>query len=437
MRSARRFRGLTLPASVLGTALLLAACGSTAPAASSTADSPTGPAASSSPAGPAGSVTSSATSSATGLIGDAEPAYAADLLPEIEKIVSDLGITGAAVLIRSPDQGDWSTVIGTRTWQGSEPVTLQDHVRIGSNTKTWTGTVILQLVDEGRIGLEDPVSTYRPDVPNGDNITIAQLLNMRSGLANYTTDLALNQEQDSNPGRVWEPEELLAIGLAMKPAFPPGEGYLYSNTNTVLLGLIAEQLTGEPIEEVFQSRILDKVGMTQSTFPAITDASIPDPHPQGYTFGTNVGTIDSLVLSPEVQAGAADGTLEPIDTTDLNPSWGWTAGAGISTANDLADYVKLLVAGGLLSPELQQQRIESVVPIKPEDPASASYGLALAGFGPFYGHSGELPGYNSFMGYDPERDITVITWASTAPAATGVGPAVEMAKAAIGALDTG
>ena len=81
-----------------------------------------------------------------------------------------------------------------------------------------------------------------------------------------------------------------------------------------------ERLAGEPISEVFQSRILDKVGMTQSTFPAITDALIPDPHPQGYTFGTNVGTIDSLVLSPEIQAGAADGTLEPIDTTDLNPS---------------------------------------------------------------------------------------------------------------------
>src|SRR5918997_1287398 len=111
------------------------------------------------------------------------PAYAAAVQPELDRIMGDLAVTGAVVLVRSPELGDWATTMGTRTWHGTEPVTLDDHVRIGSNTKTWTATVILQLVDEGRIGLDDPVSRYRPDVPNGKNITIAQLLDMRSGLA--------------------------------------------------------------------------------------------------------------------------------------------------------------------------------------------------------------------------------------------------------------
>jgi D-alanyl-D-alanine carboxypeptidase len=363
-----------------------------------------------------------------------DPAYAAAVQPELDRIMRDLAVTGAAVLVRSPELGDWATTMGTRTWHGTEPVTLADHVRVGSNTKTWTATVILQLVDEGRIDLDDPVSRYRPDVPNGEDITIAQLLDMRSGLANYTEDLELNEQMDSNPGRVWNPEELLAIGLAEPPAFPPGEGFLYSNTNYVLLGLIIEQLTGVPVEQAFQNRIFDRLELGETSFPALTDASIPQPHPQAYTFGTNVETIDSLVLPPEVQAAAVAGTLEPMDVTDANPSWGWTAGAGISTAPDLADYVEELVDGCLLSPQLQQQRIASVQPLDPDDPASPGYGLGLASFGPVYGHSGELPGTNSFMGHDPVRDTTVVTWASTAPAPDGQGPAVELAKAVIAEL---
>jgi CubicO group peptidase (beta-lactamase class C family) len=363
-----------------------------------------------------------------------EPAYAQALLPDLEELVSDMAVTGAVVLVRSPEHGSWTTTIGTRTWHGTEPVLLADHVRIGSNTKTWTGTVILQLVDEGRIGLDDPVSMYRPDVPNGENITIAQLLDMSSGLANYTTNLELNEQQDTNPSRAWTPEELLAMGLAEPPAFPPGEGFLYSNTNYVLLGLIIEQVTGVPVAQAFQERIFDRLALTESSFPALADASIPEPHPQTYTFGTNVETIDSNVLSPEVQEAARTGTLEPMDVTDANPSWAWTAGAGISTAGDLADYVEALVGGGLLSPELQEERIASVQPLDPADPASPGYGLALAGFGPLYGHTGELPGTNSFMGHDPVEDITVVTWTSTAPAPDGRDPAVQLARAVIDEL---
>ena len=366
-----------------------------------------------------------------------DPAYAAAVQPELDRIMADLAITGAVVLVRSPELGDWSTAMGTRTWHGTEPVTLADHVRVGSNTKTWTATVVLQLVDEGRIALDDPVSRYRPDVPNGEDITIAQLLDMTSGLANYTTDLELNEQMDTNPGRVWDPEELLAIGLAEPPAFPPGEGFLYSNTNYVLLGVIIEQLTGVPVEQAFQDRIFDPLELGETSFPALTDTSIPQPHPQMYTFGTNVETIDSLVLPPEVQAAARAGTLEPMDVTDTNPSWAWTAGAGISTAPDLADYVEELVDGCLLSPQLQQKRIASVQPLDPDDPASPGYGLGLASFGPVYGHSGELPGTNSFMGHDPVRDITVVTWASTAPAPSGEGPAAELARAVIDELYAG
>jgi D-alanyl-D-alanine carboxypeptidase len=367
----------------------------------------------------------------------APPDYAATLQPTLEQLTQDMSVTGAVVLVHTPDRGSWTTTIGSRTYRGNDPVQADDHVRVGSNTKTWTGTVVLQLVGEGRLGFTDPVSTYRPDVPNGANITIEQLLNMRSGLYNYTESLELNQALDTQPDRVWTPEELLRLGLSQPPYFPPGTGYHYSNTNTVLLGLIAEQVTGRPLREEFRARIFEPLGLTGSEFPEITSTAIADPHPLGYTYGTNVETMDSLVLPPEVQAAAKAGTLAPMDVTSVNPSWAWSAGAGISTAEDLARYVEALVGGQLLPPAIQRQRLDSTVPIDPANPQSAAYGLALARFGPLYGHSGELPGFNSFIGHDPDRKITVVTWTSLAPAPDGRGPAVELAKAVIGELYAG
>jgi CubicO group peptidase (beta-lactamase class C family) len=239
----------------------------------------------------------------------APPAYAAQLQPQLEQLARDLMVTGAVVQVRSPQRGDWTTTIGTTTYRGTEPVQVADHIRIGSVTKSWTGTVVLQLVDEGRLRLDDPVAKYRADVPNGENITIEQMLSMRSGLGNCTTDPAVNERQDADPSAVFEPEELIRIGLAMPVKFPPGQGFFYSNTNTVLLGRIVEQITGNPLATEFQRRIFTKIGMGQSSFPAITEAALPDPHPQGYTYGTNVETIASNALSPEKQAAARAGTL--------------------------------------------------------------------------------------------------------------------------------
>jgi D-alanyl-D-alanine carboxypeptidase len=103
-------------------------------------------------------------------------------------------------------------------------VTLADHVRIGSNTKTWTGTVILQLVQEGKLTLDDPVSTYRPDVPNGQHITITQLLDMRSGLYNYTESIELNQTLDTDPTKAWDARRAARHRLQEPSVLPPRPG---------------------------------------------------------------------------------------------------------------------------------------------------------------------------------------------------------------------
>lgn len=362
------------------------------------------------------------------------PAYAAALAAKIEATMTDMRVPGAVVMVTSPAKGDWTRTFGTRAVDGGEPVTVDDHFRIGSNTKTMTGTVLLQLVQEGKIGLDDPVSKHRSDVPNGDDITIAQLLNMRSGLYNYSEDERFNAKLDNNPGYVWKPDELLAIAFAKPPYFAPGAGFHYSNTNLILAGLIIEQLTDLSLQEAFQQRIFRPLGIRRTLLPAPADADIPASHPQGYMFGTNVSTLADPALPPAEQTAAAKGTLLPNDVTDSNPSWAWAAGGAISTAGDLTRYVTGLVGGGLLDPAMQKKRLDSIQPIPTPDGTDIGYGLAIVRFGPLYGHDGQLPGYNSFMAHDPATKNTVIVLTSLYAGADGRQPANVIAMAIIQAL---
>ncbi|NKX49704.1 beta-lactamase family protein [Arthrobacter deserti] len=325
--------------------------------------------------------------------------------------------------------GDFSFAHGTRTYRGKVPVSLADHVRVGSVTKTWTGTVILQLVQEGKLALDEPVSKYRLGVPNGRKIAIAQLLDMSSGLYSYSETPELNETLDSQPHKVWAPAELLALSRGQQPYFAPDNGFYYSNTNAILLGLIAEKVEGKPLARIFQDRLFTPLGLKHTLFPARKTAALPVPHPRGYMYGTNTGTLYSQALPASLQQEARRGTLKPDDVTDLNPSWVWAAGAGISTAGDLAVWTRALVGGNLLNAKLQRARLAST-----ESPAAgnlniARYGLALARFGELYGHSGELPGFSTFAAHDPANQVTLVVWANLTPAPDGRSPAPTIARA--------
>ena len=168
---------------ILGVALLVGACS----------------------AGPSPSPSASSTAGFT-------PINQMRLRMRVAAMAREMLVPAAVALVRSP-AGEMSTTYGTTTVGGRVPVSLADHVRIGSITKTWTGTVILQQAHEGKLSLDDPVSKFRPDVPDGDHITIAELLNMRSGLYNYSETRELNEMGDSNPQKSVELRRIARAGL--------------------------------------------------------------------------------------------------------------------------------------------------------------------------------------------------------------------------------
>ena len=343
----------------------------------------------------------------------------------VERLAKEMLVPGAVVILRTPT-GSFTSTYGVTTYRGSVPTSVDQHVRVGSNTKTWTGTVILQLAQEGRLRLDDPVSKYRPDVPNGAHITIEQLLAMRSGLFNYTTTPELNQTLDTQPTKAWTQAELLALAYKHPPAFAPPRDPS-STTRTRIRSCSASLPNNSKVAS--RSRpscatdCLRPWGMKNTLFPNIASNAVPAPLSHGYMYGNNVLTMGTPPALPDnMQAAARTGRLAPEDQTYANPSWGWAAGAGISTANDLATWVEALVGGKLLNASMQARRLASVVPIDPSDSNSASYGWAIAKFGSLYGHTGELPGYNSFMGYDPVNRVTLVVWTNLAPSVDGHDP---------------
>jgi D-alanyl-D-alanine carboxypeptidase len=331
------------------------------------------------------------------------------LKPLVTAKMSELGVPGLIVSIDAPNLCRWTEALGIRDATKHRPMQGNEHMRIGSITKTFTGTVVLQLVDEGWLGLDDPISRYLTGVPNGDHITIRQLLTMTSGLYNYSDDLAFNASLDTDPQRVWTPEELLAIGLAQPPYFLPGTAFHYSNTNSVLLGRLIEALTGHPLEQAFAHRIFTPLKLHDTSLPAT--AAIPRPHPRGYMFGTNVGTVP-----PACDAA----TVGRHDVTEASPSWTWSAGGAVSTLQDLTVWARALATGALLSPATQAERLQGV-PVGP--PPAPEYGLHITNFFGLIGHDGNLPGFSSFIAHDPARDVTLVVLANVYTDAHCGGPA--------------
>lgn len=326
----------------------------------------------------------------------------------------ELLVPGAVVLLRTP-QGDFTSVYGTTQLGQQTPPGSDTHFRIASNTKTMTAAVIVQMAQEGKLDFADPVSKYVPSVPGGDHITIAELLEMRSGLYNYLNAAELSASADNNPTRVWTPQELLTIAFAHPPNFPPGTAFEYSNTNYALLGLVAERVDGKPLERSMQDRLFGPLGLKQTALPASAVNTIPQPYSHGYLYGSSsVAFVGEPPYTPALQAAARAGTLLPRDYTDVNHSFAAAAGGAISTAGDLATWIQALVSGRVFDARYHRLWLDSLRPEDPDKPDGQQYGYGITRlrWGPnsIYFHGGETVGYNSFMGYDPANRVTLVVW---------------------------
>ena len=351
---------------------------------------------------PQSSATSSAATSETAK--QMNDALAQRLDAAVNHAMTAAGVPGAIIGIWGPD-GDYVRAFGVADTNTRAPMKADFYSRIGSVTKTFTVTAVLQLADQGKLSLDDPIAEFVDGVPLGAKITLRQLARMQSGLFNYSASPAFQHALFADPRRTFTPRELLDDAFVQPNQFPPGEGFEYCNTNTVLLGLVVQKVSGQPLHSYIQDHILAPLGMSHTSFP--TTNAFPDPHAQGYTVQT------------------ADG--KEATATDWNPSWGWAAGAMISTLDDMRVWAPALATGKLLTPQMQEQRLQTVG--SPGMPPQDGYGLGIFNLGGWIGHNGSLPGYQTVAVYLPQKQTVLVILINTDIEYQGSEPSTTVATA--------
>jgi D-alanyl-D-alanine carboxypeptidase len=238
----------------------------------------------------------------------------------------------------------------------------------------------LQLAEEKQLNLNDSVEKWLPGVIKGNGydgrkITIRQLLNHTSGLASYTDSNMRDITLPQNPFRYYTVDELISLALAKPPVFAPGEGWNYSNINTVLAGQIIQKVTGDTYAEQIRKRFIEPLGLT-GTFVMGNSSYIPGEHATGYNM---------------------DKSGHLYDLTEVNQSWANAAGDMVSTVNDLTTFFSALLGGKLLNQEMMDQMLTAV------DSPMGKVGLGIyEGKTPdgqsYWGHAGGTFGFETRVG---------------------------------------
>ncbi|MEU6575624.1 serine hydrolase domain-containing protein [Streptomyces sp. NPDC046805] len=327
----------------------------------------------------------------------------------VKRVMQQAHVPGVTVGIWTPDKGQYVQSFGVADKRTAEPMYPDLYMRIGSETKTFTVTALLELVDSGKVSLDDTIGQYVSGVPNGDRITLRELAGMRSGLFNYSEDNDFYKALTSDPQRSFTPHQLLDYAFRHPVEFPPGAKFSYSNTNLILLGLVVEQASGQPIADYIQQNVLRPAGLRHTLFP--NGNEFPTPHAQGYTEQTATGKVENAA--------------------DWNPSWAWAAGAMISDLEDLRVWARSVATGELpggghlISPATQKQRLTTPATPIP----GVGYGLGIFNVQGWIGHNGSLPGYESLTVYLPSAQATLVVLLNTDVNYKGTEPSTIFGQA--------
>ena len=311
------------------------------------------------------------------------------------------GITAGVVL---GDGTSFGLAAGLADTALGIPMRPTDRLLQGSVGKTYVAAVALQLVQEGRLSLDDRVATHLRRAPwyarlaNGADITIRQLMNHTSGVVRYEFKPEFTRDLTANPDRSWAPAELIAYLLDTPAPFAAGQGWEYSDSNYILLGMVIERVTGNSYYAEMRRRLLEPLGL-RNTVPS-DSRTIPG-LVQGYAGANNpFGGTDAMVVNGRFA---------------INPQFEWTGGGIASTSEDLARWAKAMYEGRGYPTALMPQALDGV-PARALG-STARYGLGViireTPLGTTYGHSGFFPGYLTEVLYFPGTRVAIAVQTNT------------------------
>ncbi|MDQ0749917.1 D-alanyl-D-alanine carboxypeptidase [Streptomyces africanus] len=310
--------------------------------------------------------------------------------------IHEAGMYGVFSSVR--DGGErWTGASGVADVRNGRPVTPGMRHRVGSISKTFTSVALLQQVERGRLRLDAPVGDYLPDLIPGERgrqITVRMLLNHTSHIGDYVLGAFPSLAKGSTASldeerfRSIRPGELVRLGLAAPATGRPGElPGSYSNTNYVIAGLLLEKITGQDAEKHITRNVIDRAGLRHTSFPRTP--YIKGPHPRMYE--SFYGLIDP-----------------PRDYSVYDMSWAYTAGAVVSTTDDLNRFYRALLGGKLIG-KAALDEMTRTVPVSGLDYGLGIYALELPGCGRFWGHDGAVfgAGMTALSSRDGKRQVAL------------------------------
>jgi D-alanyl-D-alanine carboxypeptidase len=374
---------------------------------------------------------------ALALIGSAQAQSLSDELRTVLETFRDrYAFPGATAAIALPDGQIAGAATGAADVEAGRPMAPDTPMLAASVGKSFVAAVTLALESEGRLSQADPVSAYLGDrdwfarLPNAEAITVGHLLRHQSGLPDHPHLPAFQEAaaaRIAEGGAAFTPEEVLSFALEAEPLFAPGEGWAYSDTGYILLGLVIEAAAGDAYYGVLSDTILAPLGLRgtrPSDGPDLPGLAV------GYTTAGN-------------PFGLPERTSDPSGRLVWDPGVEWTGGGLVSTSPDLARWGHALF-GGTALPYPYLDRLLDGAEVAP----GVLYGAGVAIYadtprGPVYGHGGWIPAYVSSLRHYADHGVTVAfqvnTDAGVADDSTDLVPALEAALAdlAIGAVERG
>lgn len=346
---------------------------------------------------------------AVGLLVGAPAAHAGPDLPAaVDEVVLDAigdgNLRSAIVQIRVGGRVVTDIALGEAA--PGRPATTDDHFRNGALAITYTAALLIELAEKGVVGLDEPISTWRPDLPYAEKVTPRQLASMTAGYPDYVPDPRFQEASAADVYKNWTPDELLSYSFSQERAFEPGTMWGYSHSNYVILGLVLEQATGTPLAELLRTYISNPLGLDQT----VSNQGPAIPAPALHGFSTDRGTYE--------------------DTIDWNPSWTVANGAVQTTTIDDAasSFDALLGSSRFLGPggyrELTDQGLIGLPTARATLTPERSYGLGVFANNDWYYANPFFNGYTSTVLVLPahrSRIGTVTIAVAATPTEKGVG----------------
>ena len=322
-----------------------------------------------------------------------------------------------ALIIRVTEDGQNVYTAARGESMTGVPATTEMHFRSGAFGFMYIGEIFAKLVDAKKVSLDDKLSTWLPDYPRADQITVKNLLNMTSGYADYVYQPAVIDGVYANPFRQWTDDELVGIGLKGPEQFAPGTNWGYSHTNYVILAQVLEKITGKSMTDVMSEYVLEPMKLNQTGSNGGTPA-IPEPTLHAFT-----SERDDFLKIPA-------GTPFYEEATFWNPSWTTAKGAVITTdITDMTTSMEIVGSGSQVSKEMYEaQTGPNLVGFGTKDPSGVctscrpnteamNYGLGVWRLGSWLAQNASFAGLASTSGYLPSKKLTVSVAMTYTPAA--------------------